>query len=422
MPNSATEAKIFACNQSKTLANKIAEYFGVPLGNVITSVIPVRIILSDSLSLAISKFKELVEALKSEYGDAYQDDRYYLDAKKTLSFVQKNYKDALEYGHKYVDIQRERNMYEELMSGEKFLSDVYASMGMLNEQNEHLVAHYKIRDSIASAKKIKSLSYYQTLYETEKRDHKIESQKANIDLLELKNRNKTQWFIFSCLGLVLMFSVVLFYRSYRAAKVRQRDQQEFSQNLIKTQEEERTRIAKDLHDGIGQQLVMLKRKAQNLNQSVLTELAQNTLDEVRHISRDLYPVTLAKLGLTDSIEQLLIELDEETDMFVSVEIEDVNSSFNETESLNFYRFIQESLNNVVKHANAKTLIVNINKKKEGVKILIKDNGEGFNLDDQKIRKSLGLKTMAERISMLKGHFSIKSRIKEGTSILVQIPT
>ena len=335
-------------------ANHSFEY-GTYINKILLAELSKAYANTDSLSLAISKFKELVEALKSEYGDAYQDDRYYLDAKKTLSFVQKNYKDALEYGHKYVDIQRERNMYEELMSGEKFLSDVYASMGMLNEQNEHLVAHYKIRDSIASAKKIKSLSYYQTLYETEKRDHKIESQKANIDLLELKNRNKTQWFIFSCLGLVLMFSVVLFYRSYRAAKVRQRDQQEFSQNLIKTQEEERTRIAKDLHDGIGQQLVMLKKKAQNLNQSVLTELAQNTLDEVRHISRDLYPVTLAKLGLTDSIEQLLIELDEETDMFVSVEIEDVNSSFNETESLNFYRFIQESLNNVIKHAGALVL-------------------------------------------------------------------
>ena len=92
----------------------------------------------------------------------------------------------------------------------------------------------------------------------------------------------------------------------------------FSQELIKTQEEERTRIAKDLHDGVGQQITLLKMKAQNTNQTELSKLANDALEEVRSISRDLYPVTLAKLGLTDSIEQLLLDLDEETEMFISI--------------------------------------------------------------------------------------------------------
>jgi signal transduction histidine kinase len=130
---------------------------------------------------------------------------------------------------------------------------------------------------------------------------------------------------------------------------------------------------------------------------------------------------LAKLGLTDSIEQLLLELDEETDLFVSVEIDDVNTNFDDTQALNFYRFIQESVNNVLKHAKAKTLIVNILKQSDGIKVLIKDNGEGFEVSDKITQNSLGLKTMAERISMLKGSFAIKSKRTEGTSILVQIP-
>jgi signal transduction histidine kinase len=108
-------------------------------------------------------------------------------------------------------------------------------------------------------------------------------------------------------------------------------------------------------------------------------------------------------------------------MFVSVEIDDVNTNFDETESLNFYRFIQESVNNVLKHAKAKTLIVNILKQSDGIKILIKDNGEGFEVSDKITQNSLGLKTMAERIAMLKGSFAIKSKRTEGTSILVQIP-
>ena len=162
-------------------------------------------------------------------------------------------------------------------------------------------------------------------------------------------------------------------------------------------------------------------KAQNSDQVHLSNLAHDALEEVRSISRNLYPATLAKLGLTDSIEQLLLDLDEETELFVSVEIDNINSNFNDFESLNFYRFIQESVNNVLKHANAKTLIVNINRHTDGIKILIKDNGNGFDLSNKFKQNSLGLKTMAERITMLKGSFSIKSKLSEGTSILVQIP-
>jgi signal transduction histidine kinase len=301
------------------------------------------------------------------------------------------------------------------------LANAYKKDGDDLNYKNHIVNYYEIKDSISSVQNIKSLTYYQTLYETEKRDLKIENQNASIGLLSLKNKNKTQLLIFGSLGLLLLFGGIIVYRSFITAKKREHVQQIFSQELIKTQEQERARIAKDLHDGVGQQITLIKMKAQNTDQMELSSLAHNALEEVRNISRDLYPVTLAKLGLTDSIEQLLLDLDEETEMFVSVEIDDINIIFDETQSLNFYRFIQESVNNVLKHANAKTLIVNILKQSDGIKILIKDNGEGFEVSDKIKQNSLGLKTMAERISMLKGSFAIKSKRTEGTSILVQIP-
>ena len=374
---------------------------------------------SDSLKKAEIKFKELEIAL-NKY-DSNGNKRYYSDAKKTLSFAKGDYYNAIKHGKKYLEIQKERQKYEEIMVTEKFLSDVYKAMNENVLSNVHLVNYYKIKDSVSSVKNIKSLAFYQTLYETEKRDHKIENQRASIDLLNLKNENSRQLLIFGSLGLLVLFALIIFYRSYLSAKHRERRQQEFSQELIRTQENERTRIAKDLHDGVGQQITLLKMKAQNSNQVDLSDLAHDALEEVRSISRNLYPATLAKLGLTDSIEQLLLDLDEETEMFVSVEIDNVNSNFNDFESLNFYRFIQECVNNVLKHANAKTLIVNINKHRDGIKILIKDNGNGFDLSNKFKQNSLGLKTMAERITMLKGNFSINSKLSEGTSILVQIP-
>jgi signal transduction histidine kinase len=374
---------------------------------------------SDSLDLAEQKFKVL-EALyiKDESGRNRRD---YANARKTLAYAKGNYKESLKYSNVYLEIQKERKNIVGIMNAEKSLSKVYKALGDTSNSNTHLVNYYAIKDSVSSVQNVKSLAYYQTLYETEKRDLKIGNQKASIGLLNLQNKNKTQLLIFGSLGLLVLFGVIIFYRSFLGAKKRELAQQHFSQELIKTQEQERTRIAKDLHDGVGQQITLIKMKAQNTNQTELSGLAHNALEEVRSISRDLYPVTLAKLGLTDSIEQLLLELDEETDLFVSVEIEDINTNFDETQALNFYRFIQESVNNVLKHANAKTLIVNILKQSDGVKILIKDNGEGFEVSEKITQNSLGLKTMAERISMLKGSFAIKSIRTEGTSILVQIP-
>jgi signal transduction histidine kinase len=374
---------------------------------------------SDSLGLAEQNFKVLeVLYVKDKNSRSSRD---YVNAKKTLTYAKGNYKESLRYSNVYLEIQKERKDIVGIMNAEKSLAEVYKALGDTSNSSMHLLNHYQIKDSISSVQNVKSLAYYQTLYETEKRDLKIKNQNASIGLLNLENKNKTQVLIFGSLGLLMLFGGIVVYRSFRSAKKREQAQQTFSQELISTQEKERTRIAKDLHDGVGQQITLLKIKAQNTNQTELSGLAHNALEEVRSISRGLYPVTLAKLGLTDSIEQLLLELDEETDLFVSVEIDDVNTNFNETESLNFYRFIQESVNNVLKHANAKMLIVNIVKQTEGIKILIKDNGEGFEVSDKINQNSLGLKTMAERITMLKGSFAIRSKRAEGTSILVQIP-
>lgn len=374
---------------------------------------------NDSLRQAEQTFLQIIEEV-----DEYDSDQYrgiYVESLKQLELARGHYAEAVQYGEEHLALKQELGEYVEMMNAEKFLADVYLKYRDAGNAQDHLLSYYQIKDSITNVQNVKNLALYQTLYETEKRDLQIENQQASIDVLHLQNRNKTQGLIFGSVGLILLFGGIGVYRSFIHAKNREKAQQAFSQELIKTQEQERTRIAKDLHDGLGQQITLLKMKARNAEQTELTTLAHTALEEVRSISRDLYPVTLTKLGLTNSIEQLLLELDEETDLFVSVEIDDVNPNFDEAEALNFYRFIQESINNVLKHASAQTLIVNINKQKNGIKVLIKDNGIGFEVSNMIKQNSLGLKTMAERISMLNGHLSISSKREEGTSILVQIP-
>ena len=206
---------------------------------------------------------------------------------------------------------------------------------------------------------------------------------------------------------------------HRRNKIKTQQAQKFSQDLITAQEEERTRISKDLHDSVGQQLTLIKKKAQTLNQEELSKMSNDALEEVRSISRDLYPAALKQLGFTQSVEQLVNDLDEGVDMFFTFEVDEIDNDLDEEKSLNLYRFIQESLSNVIKHSNAKAVSVTITKNLNQIEAIISDNGKGFN--SAVVKNSLGLKTMAERIKMLKGTLSIKSRVDQGTTLIAQIP-
>lgn len=382
---------------------------------------------NDSITKAEEYFKDLNNLYLKDKNEDLREE--IIKSKRILSFTKGNYTEALKYSIEFLSILRAKKAHVgDIVMAEQFLADTYKQIGDESNYEKHLLVHYRMKDSLSNIQKFNSLAYYQTLYETEKRDLEIENQKSSIsvlnlenNVLNLKNRNQNQLIIFGSLGLLLLFGGIIVYRSFLNAKKREQIQQEFSQELITTQEYERTRIARDLHDGIGQQIILIKMKAFKAGNKEISNMAYDALEEVRSISRDLYPVTLEKLGLTNSIEQLLLDLGNNTDLFVSLDIDNVNTNFNEIESLNFYRFIQESVNNVLKHAQANTLVVNILKQSDGIKILIKDNGLGFEANEKSIENSLGLKTMAERVSMLKGSFAIKSKREEGTSILVQIP-
>lgn len=239
-------------------------------------------------------------------------------------------------------------------------------------------------------------------------------------LLEILVNNffyKTWWFFWLLLFLSTGFLGLMFYQ----LKLRSNMQVEFAQNLIQSQEEERTRIAKELHDSVGQQLTLIKQKAQRSQQDEVAELTNRTLEEVRSISRGLYPALLKQLGLTGSIEQLLLDVDEQTDLFVSVDIDEVDAYFNDQEALNLYRFVQENVTNVMKHAQATTLAVLIEIIGNDIRVEIKDNGRGFDSAVKLKQHSLGLKTMQERIKMLNGIFTLESERKLGTLVLAVIP-
>lgn len=374
--------------------------------------------LLDSIKKAEKYLKE-IESNPSQNTEGKNKSSYY-EALMYISFAKKEYKKALEYGKTHLNLVNKES-HSGIRQANKFLSNVYDILGNEKMAFSHFKAYTKIKDSITSVQKIKALSYYQTLYETEKKTLKIQAQESDIVLLDEKNKVKNQWMLFGGLGLLSIFGFVFLQKSNNTAKREKKLQEQFSQDLLLSQETERTRIARELHDSVGQQLTLIKKKAQNKDDLEIAEMTNNTLEEVRSISRDLYPALLKQLGLKESIEQLVNEYDEQTDLFFSMDIDKIDNYFTDNTSLNFYRLVQECLTNIVKHAKAKSVTVNIKKEDDKIIALISDNGKGFDITDSKKKNSLGLKTIFERIKIMNGKLSIDSKLEIGTSFIFSIP-
>jgi signal transduction histidine kinase/ligand-binding sensor domain-containing protein len=239
---------------------------------------------------------------------------------------------------------------------------------------------------------------------------------------------QTWWFI----GLLAMVVAGLGWWGYHTRVSRLRAIAEaktlFSRRLIESQEAERKRIASELHDGLGQNLVVIKnRAALGIKKgddkeraakefSNISESATQALDEVREITNNLRPQLLDRLGLTKAIQAMLKKVSDVVE--IESEIDSIDNLFNESEEISVYRIIQESLNNVIKHANASNAKVKIKRTESQVLMTIEDHGKGF--DTTNIKSGLGLVGLRERAQLLNAALLINSKPGKGTAIQVAI--
>lgn len=346
----------------------------------------------------------------------------YLDALKYLAFAKKDYKKAIDFGNEHLEIVNGGNHYEEIRESEDFLAKAYEAIGNKEMAFFHFKKYTAIKDSIFSVQKVKALSYYQTLYETEKRDLKIQAQQSDIALLDARNKVKNQWLLFGSLGLLSIFSVIILARARNSARRRHKLTEGFSRDLINAQEEERTRVARELHDSVGQKLMLLTKQTKSIGNAKMETLAGDTLEELRSISRGLHPATLERLGVTAAIKSMVNEVDGSTSIFFTNEIDNIDDLLSKDASLHLYRIFQEVLSNMVKHAEAKAASITVERKGDFIEATIRDNGKGFEFSEKlKESTSLGMKTLLERAKIIKSTLEIKSKYNQGTTVELVIP-
>jgi len=376
--------------------------------------------------IAKAELNEITEAEK--YWDLLENEErknapgettaFYKEAKMTLANAKGNYKEALIYGKDYYNYKKEIEQFDGLENAEQFLAKVYTVLGDDKKANIHLLNYQRLNDSITGLKKAKVLSYYQTLYETEKRDIKIVEQQSEISLLDAQNKIKNQRMLFGGLGLLLLFIIIFTYRTLQFSKKKEQLQQQFSRDLLQEQEKERKRFSKELHDGVGQNLLLIKNSL-SLNPDKAPGLVDKTIEDIRSISRNLHPIQLEKFGLTKAIENIVEDLNDLTTIFFSDEIENIDNFFPKEKEIYLYRIVQECFNNIMKHSGATAAKIDIKKEENRVTITIQDNGSGFNFEkNNEKQKSFGLKSLQERVAFLKGNISFDSQENKGTLITI----
>jgi signal transduction histidine kinase len=211
----------------------------------------------------------------------------------------------------------------------------------------------------------------------------------------------------------------------------------YVQQITRAQEEERKRIARELHDDTAQQLIVLSRQLDRLMSAPvppmqdmtplekLTERVDDILDGVRRFSQDLRPSVLDDLGLIPALEWLASDLTEHFNISVEVEITGKERRFPPEKELLLFRIVQEALSNVRKHSSAQRAWITVEFMDKKMILTVKDNGNGFRvperLSDLTGAAKLGLAGMAERVKLLNGELRISSELDNGTTVIVEAP-
>jgi PAS domain S-box-containing protein len=206
-----------------------------------------------------------------------------------------------------------------------------------------------------------------------------------------------------------------------------------SGRLIEAQEQERSRIARELHDDIGQRLAMLAIELAQLHQdptdlakvrSRIGELhaqASEIATDIQSLSRDLHSTKLEYLGLVAAMRDLCRELGEQTEVSVDFKSQDLSGPLPPNISLCLFRVLQESLLNAVKHSGTRHVEVVLRETPDEIHLAVSDRGVGFDSEAAKDGRGLGLVSMEERLRLLKGTLSIKSQPRHGTTIQARVP-
>jgi signal transduction histidine kinase len=326
------------------------------------------------------------------------------------------------------------------------LSEVMSGRNDFKKALEYAALYKLYSDSASNRETQKTTVALENRYQHQKRQREIAALTATNVAQELDVVKKNRMLLG---GSVLSVAVIVILAlSYRNSKQRreiaekeqalqqeqirflERQQQVVSlQSMINGQETERTRIAKDLHDGLGglfstvkMYFSTLQHKNPELSNDELFQKGYSIIDtasvEVRRIAHNMMPEVLMKLGLVNALKDLCDSITSGKLLTVSLEAHGMTGRLNSTTEIMLFRIVQELLNNIIKHAHATEVIIQCVRDQSRLSLIVEDNGQGFNTADADAHAHAGITTVKNRVDYLKGHMTIDSQKNVGTTVMM----
>jgi signal transduction histidine kinase len=299
-----------------------------------------------------------------------------------------------------------------------------------------------LNDSVLAAANIKQANTLAAIYENDQKEKLIAGLETDEKIEAASVKQKALWnTIFIITIVALLFISGMLYRNFKSRqKIEQQKISELEKEkqllavaaMLKGQEEERSRLAKDLHDGLGGMLSGVKISISNMKENLVMDeqhasllaksIAQldNTIMELRKVSHNLMPEALVKFGLKSALQDFCESMQLNSGTTIICEQLGEERELGNIADVNIYRIIQELINNAIKHAQPTQVLVQLTKAPAKVLITVEDNGKGFDLKELDTSTGIGFANTRHRVNYFNGRMDIESKPGEGTTINIEL--
>ena len=375
--------------------------------------------IGDSLGLSNTYFnKAIVTKFKGEYEQAIA---------------------LLNYG---IGIANKNGYKDFLMDAYEELADINTRQENYKSANSNLIKHARFKDELFDEKTAKQVSELQIKYETEKKEKELIVERLENEKNKAIIQKRTALIFLLVAGLGVMG--LIFFLVWKSNRQKQQLQQQKLVSLQKEQEaenlramingeeQERKRIARELHDGLGSLLATVKigynalqndvREIAKLESYQKTDrLLEDACQEVSHISHNMIPGVLVRFGLQQALSDLCEAINQKETISVVFIPHGLEKKIGPRIGLSSYRIVQELLKNAVHHSGAEKIIVQVTREEDWLQLIVEDDGKGFIVEQAFEKGRIGLGSVRSRAVYLNGSLEIGSKIEEGSTFTIEIP-
>ena len=354
----------------------------------------------------------------------------------TIAMSKKQYPSADRY------LELAKNYYEntedpaEQRSYFGVMRELKFAEGKYKEAYQYFEKFNTLNDSLLISEKVNEFSEREARYQSEKKDTQLQLQQTTI-----RQKNILNYILIGGAVTLLIISLLLInnhknkqkLQRQRIAELEKEKQLTATEAVLKGEEKERTRLAKDLHDGLGGMLSGIKYSFQTMKGNLVMtpdnlqafersmDMLDSSIKEMRRVAHNMMPEALVKFGLDTALKDFCNDINQSGALeinYQSIGIE--NHGVDQTMAIAIYRIVQELINNSIKHASAKTAIVQVSKTDDIISITVEDDGKGFNPVILQQPKGMGWSNIQSRVEYLKGKLDVQSGPGKGTSVHIEM--